>query len=153
MASRGALERAHVRTALIRDLATGGHTRRQLAARYGVAHPSIVEFAQRHADEVTALRARLAEIVDNTFAHLWIADKVSRVAEYQQDAEDADAILADAEAIHAGVQWAETKRIKAQALRAVAEELGQLPSRHTLQHEGGVSVRYVIEGVDMDALT
>lgn len=148
MATTGALERGHVRARLIRDLATGEHTQTELARRYGVGQSAISQFASRHAERIADVASRL----DDQFAALWAADKFNRCAEYQQDAEDVAKMLADPEqAARAGIQYAEMVRVRQQALRAIADELGQIPARVQVQHSGGVDVR--LNGVDLGALT
>lgn len=148
MAERGALERAHVRSRLIRELAHGDKTKTALAKSYGVTQQSVSDFAQRHAQAIADAKARL----EDEFSHLWIADKAQRVAEYQ---EQFDQIAAALESGDWGVHMntAELMRAGQSALRAVAEELGQLPSRQTIQHEGGVTVRYELVGIDPETLT
>lgn len=147
MAKAGDLERGHVRARLIRDLATGDHSQVELARRYGVKQPSVSAFAARHAERI----ADVAEKLDNEFAALWAADKFNRCAEYQQDAEDVARMLADPElAAKAGVQYAEMVRVRQTALRAIADELGQIPARLQVQHSGSLSVE--VNGVDLAAL-
>lgn len=147
MAEHGALERGHVRARLVRELATGEHSQAELARRHGCSRQAVSDFARRHAERIADVAGRL----DDEFAALWVASKVARLAEYQQDIEDVEALLADPEtAAKAGVAWAEVKRVKQAALRAVAEEAGQLPARVQVQHSGSLDVR--LNGVDLDAL-
>jgi hypothetical protein len=129
----GKLEAGWAKTRLIRDLATGEKTQVQLAAEYGVVQSSISEFADRHRDEITGLRAR----VEDEWAALWAADKFNRVAEIQSDIEDIG--RSDDEKL---------LRVKHAALRQIAEELGQLKT----QVEVGGKVTYVIEGIDPSVL-
>jgi hypothetical protein len=42
-------------------------------------------------------------------------------------------------------------RVQQQALRAIADELGQIPARVQVQHSGQLDVR--LNGVDVGALT
>lgn len=142
------LERPHVRLQLIRELAKGEATQRELGQRYGVTQPAIANFAKRHAARIDEVRGKL----DDEFAGLWIAQKANRIEVLQGQVDDIAEMMSDPEkAARAGVQAAEMFRTAQSALRAVSEELGQLPAR-TVRHEGGVSVRYEVAGVDLEAL-
>ena len=147
MAESGALERGHVRARLIRELATGEHTQVELARRHGVDQSAISRFASRHAERIADVAGKL----DDEFAGLWIAGKAARIAEYQQQVDDIADLMDDPErAARAGVQAAEMFRTAQAALRAVSEELGQLPARVQVQHSGSLDVR--LNGVDLAAL-
>ena len=147
MAERGALERPSVQVRLIRDLAKGEHRDAELARRYGVTRPSLQAFKTRHADRIAHVRGHL----DDVFAGIEFADKAARVAELSQDAAAIADVLADpATAARAGVGYAEMVRAKQSALRAIAEELGQLPSRMQVQVAGSLDVQ--VNGVDVGAL-
>lgn len=148
MAEPGALERGHVRARLIRDLATGEHSQVELAKRYGVTQPAISMFSSRHAEEIADVALRISD----EFAALWVASKFNRVAEYQQQFADVAATMADPDtAARAGVNAAEMYRVQQQALRAVADELGQIPARVQVEHSGSLSVQ--LNGVDVGQLT
>lgn len=145
MAERGALERPHIRLQLIRQLATGEHTQTDLAARYGVSQPSISEFAARHAERIADVAGKL----DDEFAGLWVAEKANRIAHLQAQVEQiADMLGADD--LRVGVSYAEVARTQQQALRAIADELGQIPAKVQVQHSGQLDVR--LNGVDLEAL-
>lgn len=148
MAKPGALERGHVKAKLVRELAKGERSTTQLAADFDVSRQAVDQFAKRNTARILEVSKRL----DDEFAGIAFADKVNRVAMLSQQIEDVTEILADPEtAARAGVQYAEMARAAQSAARAISEELGQLPAR-TVRHEGGVSVRYVVEGVDPGAL-
>jgi hypothetical protein len=146
--NQGKLERGRVKLALIRDLAAGDETQTMLAAKYGVDQGSISKFASRHAIEIQGVIGKL----DDRFAGLWIADKANRIAEYQQMIADIDAIV-EASTVDGRVNIvdADVLRTKLATLRQVAEELGQLPARVTVKHEG--AVKMIVEGVDLANLT
>lgn len=131
------VERAWDRRTLCRELATGEVKRAALARKYGISPAAITAFAKRHAREIDEIKASL----DDEFAGLWIADKANRIAAYQADVE------ASAEGAY-GSHY-EQIRTRTQILRAVAEELGQLPPRATVSV---VPVVHIIEGVDLEAL-
>lgn len=79
--------------------------------------------------------------IENEYAALWIAKKVNRIAELQADVDQINDSLED-EADPAMF------RAKLQALRLVAEELGQL----TQQISSTNKTQYEIVGVDMSKL-
>lgn len=148
MAEHGALEKPWVRAKLIRDLARGENTQRELAARYGCTQQSISDFGKRHVERIAELAGRL----DDEFADLWAADKRNRLAVLQSQIEDIADTMADPEqAARAGMQAAEMHRVQQQALRAIADELGQIPGRVQVQHSGQLDIR--VNGVDLAALT
>lgn len=152
MAERGALERGHVKIKLIRELAAGEHSQAELARRHDVTPQSMSEFTQRHAERIAEVAEKLLAQADAEFAGLWVAEKRNRIAEYQQQIDDVADLMADpALAAKAGVQAAEMFRVAQSALKAVAEELGQLPGRVQVQHSGSLEVR--VNGVDVAALT
>lgn len=126
------------RRQLQRDLATAETTRAALARKYGVSRPYITEFAKTFAREIDAIKADLG----NEFAGLWIASKEQRLAAYERDYDTS-------EQGEYGAHY-EQVRTRAQILRNVAEELGQLPSRGNTAII--VPVVHVVEGIDLDAL-
>lgn len=147
MAKPGALERPWVRTELIRALASGESVS-ALAARYGVSRQAVDSFMRRHAERIADVASRL----DDEFAGLWAASKVARISVLQAQIEDIADTMDDPErAARAGMQAAEMHRVQQQALRAIADELGQIPARMQVQHSGSLDVR--VNGVDLAALT
>jgi transposase-like protein len=147
MAEPGALERGHVRLKLIRELAKGEHSQSELARRFGVSAQAISAFVQRHAERIADVASRL----DDEFAGLWVAEKTNRIATYQQQIEDIAELLGDPEQVgKAGVGYAEVVRTAQAAMKAVADELGQIPAKVQVQHSGTLDVR--LNGVDLGAL-
>jgi predicted transcriptional regulator len=141
------LEEPPTRLALIRELATGAGTQTELAAKYGVSQPSVSEFAQRHARAIDEVRRN----ADDEYAGIAYALKRNRIAEYADQIGYCRSLLDDpVKQVRVNVGTAEILRTAQSALHAISEELGQLPARG-LKHEGDVSVRYVIEGVDPEA--
>jgi hypothetical protein len=135
--------RGHVRLALARDLAAMTSTQTELAAKYGVSQPAISQFIDREQDLIVAIRADMG----NELAGLWVAAKAARVAEYERDIEHLNGALGDAEGSDGAPPAPDLLSVKHRALRAVAEELGQLPARMTVKVEG--EIRTVIEGIDI----
>ena len=126
------------RRQLCRALAAGEVSRADLARRYGVSRPYITQFAKTHEAEIETIKARL----EDEFAGLWIADKAARVAAYQGD------YFATLE--HPNADHHEWVKARTGILHNVAEELGQLPPRTTVNV---AAVTHVVMGVDLDNLT
>jgi hypothetical protein len=72
------LEHGWHRQRLIHELARQERSHTALAKDYGVTQSAVSQFAQRHADEIQAIRTD----IEAEFSHLWVADK-RRIAEYQ----------------------------------------------------------------------
>lgn len=141
--TRYPLERGHVRYKLVHELARGEKPRAQLATEYGVVPSAITQFADRHQTEIDEVKAD----IENEFAGLWVADKKRRIAEYQADIE----IVTDAVGgTPANMKDAELMKLKATLIRAVADELGQIPARMNINVTQKIT--YSIEGVDPEAL-
>lgn len=86
--------RGRAELALIRDLAMGEWSHRELAQATG-AHPDDIRlFAQQHEDEITEVRAALAGRLAIETSGLWVTKKQNRLAEYQADIEDLERVLA-----------------------------------------------------------
>jgi hypothetical protein len=165
---RAFLERpGHVRFQLQRLLAEGNHSKAQLAKQFGASVEGIREFEKRHVATIQAMRDDL----NNRFAGLWIADKEQRVASYMADVELVEAETARvldarnepkagapepdedgelAAEVTVATDLGRLSRIKHRALRSVAEELGQLPTRMLVKAEEGGAVHVYGSGVDTD---
>lgn len=127
------LERGWAKARLILELAQGEKTQVQLAREYGCDHSGISRFASRHADEIETRRTDLA----NEWAGLWVTEKRSRMAEYQDDVEAINNALTDE-------PDEKLLRAKLAIMRQVAEELGQL--KDVVQLEGQLTFR--VDGID-----
>lgn len=148
MAKPGALERGDVKVKLIRQLALGELSQAELARRHDVTPAAMTRFVQRHAERI----AEVASKLDDQFAGIELADKVARVAVLNQQVLADLELLADPDtAGKAGVQRAEMVRVIQSGVRAIADELGQIPARVQVQHSGALDVR--LNGVDLAALT
>lgn len=147
MAEPGTLERPHVAVALVRQLAIGERPSRELAKQHGVTVRAVNLFARRHQPRILEVRRAL----DDRFAGIVFADKVNRVAALSKQAEDIFDLLADPEkTIKAGVSYAEMARAGQSALRAIADELGQISARHHVEVGGKLDVS--ISGVSIEDL-
>ncbi len=133
--------RGHIAGELIRLLADGAHTHEQLAEQYGVVRQAITAFAGRNADAISAAMAD----ANAAMAGLWIAQKRARVAEYQEDVEG----INDAIGGQFDGDIAPLFRHKHNALRSVAEELGDLRQFVSVDSK---QVTYTVEGIDPGAL-
>lgn len=120
---------------LCRELASGEVTRANLARKYGVNRSSITRFARRHRGRIEEIRRNL----DDEFAATWIASKTRRI----------EALQADYEASAGSYYTVHYEHIKARTaiLRAVAEELGQIPNKSSVTIGG--FVRHELVGVDV----
>lgn len=156
--------RGHIAYSLVRDLAEGTLSQRRLATKYDVHLSTIADFKSRNRERIEAVKADL----DNEFAGMWIAEKRKRIAAYMDDVELLDDSLEATTAARevlsiegedgTGLTIAKLDRDMAailkrkhSALRSVAEELGHLPNRMTLNVQGGESpVLHQVVGVDID---
>jgi hypothetical protein len=136
-----------VRVKLIRDLAKGEHRDAELGRRYGVDRSAILLFKRRHSARIDEVRRNM----DDLFAGIELADKVARVALLNDRVLEAAELLSDADSsLKAGVARAEMERIIQSGARAIAEELGQLPSRMQVQVGGSLDVQ--VNGIDVSSL-
>jgi hypothetical protein len=133
-ARKGHLERGWVKHRLIRDFALGEKTGRELAQQYGVSQTSMSAFKRRHHMEIEEVRNNLAD----EYAGVWVAQKMARIQEYQVAAEKM-----------ANGTSPRNQEVLVSILKAVAEELGQLPARTQVQ-VNTQQVTYQIVGVDPD---
>lgn len=132
VARRGHLERGWVKHRLIRDLALGEKNQLQLAEQYGCSQNAISQFKRKHLLEVEDVRNNLAD----EYAGVWVAQKMARIQEYQVAAEK----MAEGKSPR-------NAEVLVSILKAVAEELGQLPARTQVNVSTEQTV-YQIVGVD-----
>lgn len=133
-ARKGHLERGWVKHRLVRDFALGEKNQKELAEIYGVSQTSISQFKRRHSLEIDEVRNNLAD----QYAGVWVARKLDRIREYQNAAEK----MASGES-------ARSQEVLVSILKAVAEELGDLPAR-TQVNISNENVTYEIVGVSVD---
>ena len=147
------------RREVVRLLAAEEISRSEIARRYDVSPSAVTQFADRHAEEIRAVR----EAMDDEFAGLAIASKVNRVAMLQEIAEKAlepvPKISANGKVTYVINEDGESEmvmevdtRAAMAALKQVAEELGQLVARTQMSGDMQTTTRYVIEGVSPDDL-
>lgn len=139
--NHGKLERGWVKIRLLQELAAEEKTQRMLAQEFSCAASSIAEFKERHLDEIATIRRDMA----NELRGLWIAEKINRLAEYQQDVEDLNAMLEN-------TPLPDAMRLKMLNLKAVAEEMGHLPAKTAINVEGASVVYRISPSVDLDQL-
>lgn len=135
-ARRNQLERGWVAHRLIRDFALGEKTGVELAEQYGVSSNAISNFKKRHALEIEEVRNNLAD----EYAGVWVANKLNRIREYQ----------AAAEKMSNGSS-PRNQEVLVSILKAVAEELGQLPARNQTNVQTDTVV-YQVVGINVDDL-
>jgi hypothetical protein len=144
-----------VRFQLQRDIAEGHMSRGQLAKKYGATVSGIRDFEKRHAAvvekeqrvasymaDVELVEAETARVLDDREST--IAKATGGAIEADEDGEMLDAQLTVA------TDLGRLSRIKHRALRSVAEELGQLPTRMVVKNEGGGAVHVYGSGVDTE---
>lgn len=130
--------RGYKKLELMRHLATGEHSQAYLAELYDLTESGVSAFKRRNAQEIQ----EIVDNIDDRFAGMWIAKKEKRIAEYLsqvelvQDSTDADAPML---------------RVAQAALRAVADELGDIPNKSTVEVKAE-TVTYTVEGVDLETL-
>jgi hypothetical protein len=123
-----------VKHRLIRDLAFGEKSQVTLAEQYGVSTTSVAAFKKRHSFEIEEVRNSMAD----DYVGLWVAEKVKRIAEYQELAEKMSKGTSPRNA-----------EVAVTILKAVAEELGQLPARTSVNVSSEVTV-YQVVGISED---
>jgi hypothetical protein len=136
VARKNHLERGWVKHRLIRDFALGEKTGGQLAAEYGVSQTSISAFKKRNSMAIEEVRNNLAD----EYAGVWVAQKLNRIREYQEAAEK----MSKGESPR-------NQEVLVSILKAVAEELGQLPARQQV-NVSTENVTYQIVGIDVGDL-
>lgn len=144
MGVRYDLEKPEIRAELIADLVTGVEPIAALARRLQVTTSAIYLFRKRHQDEIDAA----LELVRHALAETWTAVKAERVASMTADVEQLDARIGreiDSEAL------AYLVRTKTAVLRAIADELGDIPRAKVAEPDGDV-LRYEIVGVDLNVV-
>jgi len=133
-AIRGHLERGWVKHRLIRDIALGEKTGKELAEQYGVSQNAMSAFKKRYGLEIEEVRNNLAD----EYAGVWVANKLDRIRQYQEAAENMAAGRSPRNA-----------EVLTSILKAVAEELGQLPARTQVNVSTETTV-YEIVGLSAD---
>lgn len=144
------LERGHIKTSLIWYLAEGIWPQNKLAEFFRVEPSRISAFARRHKDEIEAVRKQMDEETQTVLQSLWVTRKDMRMSEYQQTLEDIEEIIFR-DLMKGNRIDVSLVKAKFQALRNVAEELGDLPPRIAIQ-QNTTQVRYTLEGVNLDEL-
>lgn len=147
----GGLKRYQV----MREIAAGGQTQREIAEKYSVTQQSVSEFAQRYAVEIQEIRENMAD----EFAGLWITKKHNRLAMYEEIAREAlkptpkvtpaGKVVRDVDPITGNVETVMEidGRLAAQVAKQAAEEMGQLPTRLQVSGEMNTTTTYRVEGV------
>lgn len=136
-ARKNHLERGWVRHRLVRDLAIAEKSQAELAEIYGVSQTSMSAFKKRNQMAIEEVRNNMAD----EYAGVWVAQKMGRIAEYQEAAEKMAKGTSPRNA-----------EVLVTILKAVAEELGQLPARTQVQ-VNQQQVTYQVVGIDPSELT
>lgn len=113
-----------------------GLSQSEVARQMDVTPMAVTQFASRNRDAIEELRTHL----DDEWAGIWIADKRQRVLTLQQVVEDMQDEL---DAMEFDGSPTEARRVIMAALKATAEELGQLVSKADLTQKQ--EVRYTLD--------
>lgn len=150
------LYRGRVRLGLIRDLAMGEWSEKQIADDVGLPVEDIRDFQKQYANEIAETRLALAGELAIETAGLWITKRQNRLAELQQQAEDIAEAISDLNEI-SPIKWSRSHRdmyrARLDVFRAVADELGAYPQKSAPPARSGSTVHYVIESEDSEAMT
>lgn len=148
MPGRPRLERGIVKHDVMWILAQGELTQDEIAERYGVNQPAVSEFNRRHAHEILALREHL----EDEMRAVRTTDKITRAAYYHSQVELSQHFLDEYEESGGKLTQGVSEMIRTQqaALRALADELGQIPTKVTVASEA--TVTHIVEGVNLDNL-
>jgi uncharacterized protein YjcR len=142
---------------VVRDLALGNFSQDELAEKYGVSQSAISQFKSRHAVEIAAVAAD----ADDAYAGILIADKQARIAAYQEIHDKAMEPTPKVDnkggqvidPVTGAAVYEFDGRAAMQALKSVAEEMGQLPTRLQVSGELSTTTTYKIDGVSHEDLT
>jgi hypothetical protein len=127
--------RGHTRLKLLQDLAAGELSYAELAAKYGKTEQTIMDFGSSHEYEI----AELFDSIPSECEGLWLTEKRSRMAEYQQKYEDLESLMEKFQAeFDADIKPQEEGRVivehylilareQLKILARTADELGQVP--------------------------
>jgi hypothetical protein len=122
--------RGRIRLALIRDLAMGEWSHKELAVQMGTSAADITVFAHNFSDEISEVRAALAGRLAIETSGAWIAKKQDRLAEMQALYEDNDLVIAGMRSPDArpgndlgSKRHFNLARLQLSILRAAAEEV------------------------------
>lgn len=146
MAAPGTLARGRNRIFLLRDLALGAESQKDLAFKYGVTPMAISAFAAAHGEEITDIRGDL----ESEWAGIWVADRKLRLAEIQQLIEDMSDQVAE-EVAGAGLSkdiGVPLVKTLLAAYDQVARELGQIQRPGTGHQGQAPTVIYTYGGFD-----
>ena len=134
--TRGHLEKHPTRGRLIRELAACELSQKELAEKYRCSVPAISIFKRRHSSEIDQVRDNQAD----KYADVWVAQKVERLRAYQDKVQE---MLDGSSPRHA--------EVLANLLKAVAEELGDLPARQQV-NVNTTNVEYKVVGINPNDL-
>jgi hypothetical protein len=149
------------RRKVVRLLAAQEISRAEIARRFDVSPSAVTQFADKHAEEINAVKAKM----DDEFAGIAIADKVARMGMYQEIAERAltptpKITNKGTVAVHVNTETGEVEtiyefdgRLAAQVGKQAAEEMGQLVQRSQVSGDLNTTTTYKIAGVDPEDLT
>lgn len=119
-----------------RAIVTGSPTQAELARRFGITRSAVTQWKKRHKALIEQTRAS----IDTEWTAIYLSEKLSRLWALQQDFE------LSTEQANSGSP--DHIRVRMALLRAIAEELGDLPRTSVMV----VPVQHQLIGVDIDQL-
>ena len=136
------------REALIYEIASRNFTAKELASKYSTDIATLKAFVEENREEIEETRQEEFESDDEDLTpsqlkELWITNKYERLKRYQKVAD---------KLLNVKVHDATSLRELRSYMRYAAEELGQLLHRGAGQNADDSSVKFEIEGIDMEKL-
>ena len=128
----------------MQDIASGDYSHQQLRDRYN--YQNIRRFVAKYALEIEDIRKNNIAEVRKECAGLWIADRTMRIAQYQDIVDKIDKKIHDLAYTGSTYLPFQALKIKAEVLRLVAEELGQIPEKKRTAEEQGF-LEYAVKGI------
>ena len=152
--------RGRTRLALIRDLAMGEWSHRELADQLGLTAKEIAAFSEEEHEAITEVKSALAGQLAIETSGLWISKKQNRVAELEAlFADNAQAIeylrslpITDGTGLGSR-RHANLARSQLAILGAAATEYEPRRGTPTAPDSDRNVVHYIIEGLDTESLT
>lgn len=127
----GKLENRFRRQRLIRQIAHGDKSMRQLARDYDCDESAIRQFRDRHATEITDVVEELKQGLDA----VWLTSKLERLERMRVELEALD-----------GNESLDAVKLRIDIMRKAAEEIGDIPNKTTLSFEKPVDI--TLTGID-----
>jgi len=146
--------RGYRRRALLRDLAMGELSPRELAKKHDITIQDVLSTKETEAENIRELSQALSGTLNIEVAGLWIAQKQNRLAELEHEASEIREALRNLREDQR-ILWSRSHRdmirTYIELLKTVADELGAYPQRDRTPQKLGQAVHYVIDTGDEEA--